>query len=115
MQVGNSSVDTGSNYSTTAIVGDGSSATSSRWSSQTYMRADGSGTGTGQFIWVVHFMSYANTNVNKTALSAYGGAGIAVGRNVNLWRSTSAITNVKFYPSSGTITGTASLYGIKAA
>jgi hypothetical protein len=63
-------------------------------------------------------MSYANTNVFKTALIAGGLGSTEVNRHVGLWRSTSAVTSVGLLLNgSGNFkTGsTFSLYGIKAA
>jgi len=121
MQVGNSTLDTGSNYSITELRGNGSSAFSSRQSSQTalnFARSNGIGSSTsGVFVGQYHFMSYANTNVNKTILEASGDASVGVQRIVGLWRSTSAIDRIKVYVGvGGFATGsTFSLYGIRAA
>ena len=113
--------DTGSNYSVTLLYGDGSSAASVRTTSQTQMlwsdipRASATGIKPG--VSTAQIMSYANTNVFKTVLATTG-ADIYVERTVGLWRSTSAITSIKFYPgasdtfASGTM---ASLFGVKAA
>jgi hypothetical protein len=117
--------DTGSNYSVTRLYGNGSSASSDRFSSQTsidagYMPPDTGGIGT----FFVNIMSYANTNVFTTVLGSWetqaGTSGNQyVVRQVGLWRSTNAITSVKFVPESvgNTIASgsTFSLYGIKAA
>lgn len=119
MQVGNGSVDTGSNYSWTNLYGDGSAAGSSRGSTQTYALlgelAGASNTQINPSVGVAHIMSYANTNVYKTILFA-GGGGAYVRRAVSLWRSTLAINTVKI-TSSGTLSSgfTASLFGVKAA
>ena len=119
LQFGNGSIDTGNNYSETELYGDGSSAGSQRLSSQTRIsigRATGIGaSSTDPHFFKVHIMSYANTNVYKTALAATSRANNGVDRNVVLWRSTSAITTVKVFPGAGTITGSMALYGIKAA
>ena len=118
--------DTGSNYSNTRLQGDGSSATSARQSSQTYATfgiIPGT-TATGSTLGVVtlQIMSYANTNVFKTGLSAYatnafGSTEDRVGRYVSLWRSTNAITRVDISSDSGDLrsTSTISLFGVKAA
>lgn len=110
--------DTGSNYSWTRLLGDGSSATSSRGSSQTWVYGGWTGNSTSTFdVNVVQIMSYASTNVFKTFLQA-GGHTSLVARTVGLWRSTSAITSVKLTPEASAqfVSGsTFSLYGIKAA
>lgn len=118
LQFGNGSIDTGSNYSETELYGDGSSAGSQRMSSQADInigRATGIGAAsTDPHFFKVHIMSYANTNVYKTALLEMGRAGAGVIREVGLWRSTSAITNVKI-SAAVNLYGVVSLYGIKAA
>jgi hypothetical protein len=118
--------DTGSNYSNTRLQGDGSSATSARQSSQTYATVGiipgTTGTGSTLGTTVLQIMSYSNTNVFKTGLSAYatnafGSTEDRVGRYVSLWRSTSAITSIEVSSDSGDLrsTSTFSLYGVEAA
>lgn len=108
--------DTATNYSNTDLTGDGSAAASSRTSGVAYIRHNQNIVDTSS-TWVIQVMSYANTNVYKTAISSFASAGGSVERSVGLWRSTSAITAVKMYTSSGNLSSgfTASLYGIKAA
>lgn len=113
--------DSGSNYSTTRLYGDGSSAASNRASNQTEYRIDGSGYMTTTVVAnaFIHFMNYANTSVFKTMLARNGNAGIGTSTSVGLWRSTSAINQIQFSNWGGSatyITGsTFTLYGIKAA
>ena len=122
IRVGNSSVDTGSNYSSTFLYGTGSSAASARVSSQTILRvsyaATARTTNDGGDV-IVDLMSYASTSVYKTVLAQGGIASEGVDRIVGLWRSTSAITEISVLPvSGGSILAsgmTASLFGIKAA
>lgn len=116
--------DTGSNYGTTSLYANGSTATTYREVSQPYItacvilfpnlsRGDYRGLGT------VDIFSYANST-KKTLLGTgsndQNGAGF-VSRQIGLWNSTSAINSVKLYPASGTFaTGdTATLYGILKA
>jgi len=111
--------DTGSNYSTTWLLGSGSAASSSRASN------DSNGIYIGEFSAtanlgqpsIVQIMSYANTNVNKTVLSASCVASAWVTRQVGLWRSTAAITSVSVRAGGYTFQqgGTSSLFGVKAA
>jgi hypothetical protein len=123
LQVGNSSVDTGSNYSRTRLFGDGSAANSGRSSSQANIGMEdlpvANATADTFGVNVVQFMSYANTNVYKTILYANAANGTSyIFRSVGLWRSTSAITNVKFSATSGNnfkAGSTFSLFGVKAA
>jgi hypothetical protein len=112
--------DTGSTnpYSATILSGTGSSAVSARLTNQNkglldyYAIPGTSARATG----VVQIMSYSNPNVFKTALSSASRADAGVDRVVTLWReTTAAITVVTLFTGSGTITGTVSLYGIKAA
>lgn len=114
--------DTGTNYSTTSLRGDGSTATSQRHTSISgWFPIPGPGIGSsGEFnIYAVQIMSYANTSVFKTALSAFVNPSSYVARNVHLWRSTSTITAVSVTAESGSgdfqSGSTFSLYGIKAA
>ena len=112
--------DSGSNYSTTRLTGNGSAAASGRVSSETYIRALSFGVAnasTIQNVTVGHVLSYANTNVNKTTLEAQANASSGVSRCVGLWRSTNAITRIDFVAQSSAtfVNGsTVSLYGIKA-
>ena len=115
--------DTGSNYSMTRLGGDGSSAYSDRWTSQTSIDAGFLPTG-GLGTSIIQVQSYANTNVNKTSLiaietqaSTSGNSGRKyVARQVGLWRSTAAITSVTFAFTNNMVSGSSvSLYGIKAS
>ena len=122
VQVGNGSVDTGTNYSYTRIVGTGSAATSVRDTNLTNMPDSYGGiTATlGESQIVYHFMNYANTSTYKTVLMRAGytaGSYAGVTAYVHLWRSTSAINTIKFFIS-GTamsIGTTLTLYGIASA
>ena len=123
-QVGNGSVDTGSNYSTTYLLGNGSTASSGRFSNLTYGALDrnlGVTTTTGGLNTITNFMNYSNTTTNKTILSranqvdaTYNGAEAMV----NLWRSTAAINTIKIFITNGVlfnVGSTFSLYGIANA
>lgn len=116
MRVGNSAIDSGSNYGRTVLAGDGTSATSGRNASVTFWNIGGVFTGDVTTI-AVDLMSYANVSVYKTALIADAVPGSYVERHVGLWMSTSAIDIVRVFTSSGSFAAgtTASLYGIKAA
>ena len=115
MQVGNGSVDTGTNYSNTYMYGDGSSAVSGRETSVARM-AVGRVSATNPATNVIQIMNYSNTTTYKTALNR-GGIDITVA-TVNLWRSTAAINIIKLYPDGSVnfATGTTlTIYGIAAA
>lgn len=116
--------DTASNYSLTYLDGNGTSASSGRNTSQTYIYLTTSispSTTIPAFITCDVF-SYANTSVYKTSL-----INISLDKNgsgnttsmVGLWRSTSAINSITLFVSSTPNTfnagTTATLYGIRAA
>jgi hypothetical protein len=124
-RVGNSSVDTGNNYSTTYLRGDGSNAASGRFSNVDFMRIQAAGgmsaSSSNIGVFIANFMNYANTSTYKTVLSRANqtaGTYPATEAVVNLWRSTSAINIMTVYPFSGAsfATGTTlTIYGIAAA
>lgn len=113
-QVGNGSVDTAANYSTTFILGSGTSATTGRSSGDTYaivgrMSNDNSTS-------IINFMNYSNTTTKKSILGR-GNNGAMVIQHVAMWQGTSAINTIKvFNLSSVNIAAgaTFSLYGIAA-
>ena len=114
--------DTGSNYSTTNLYGDGANPYSSSGvgTSATYMYLNhnfGAPGTTYPQMFTLDLFSYTNTSIYKTTLSSgaddrngSGGSGGIVG----LWRSTAAITSMYIYFGGITIgTGaTATLWGI---
>ena len=111
--------DTGANYSETQIYGDGSTATSTRGTGATDI---GAGllmqTSAGYFATnIISFMNYSNTTTYKTMLTRNGGASVSTAANVALWRSTAAITSIKFYRLTDQLKAgsTFTLYGIAAA
>lgn len=111
--------DTGSNYSATALSGDGSAAASFRVSSQTsgFVGAMSRSSDTETAV-VANVMSYANANVYKTCISSSGVAALTVRRYVTLWSSTAAINSITWLRNDGTNIAAGavmSLYGIKAA
>jgi len=112
--------DTGSNYSYTYMTGNGSAASSNRYSSQTAMNFAGSigGGGSNEYnVSVLHFMNYANTTTYKTVLARNNHATQQTQAFVGLWRNTAAITTITFtgngynFEAGSTFT----LYGILAA
>ena len=111
--------DTGANYSNTFIYGDGSGAASASNTSVNQMRFGGFES-SGQGSNILQIMNYSNTTTYKTVLIRGNstGANTLVRADVELWRSTSAITSVVYgiFSSGSLKTGTtATLYGIKAA
>ena len=115
LRVGNSSIDTGSNYSYTRLVGDGTTASSARASNTTYIE---NVIGNESCTAIYHFMNYSNTTTNKTILSRTAFASSRTSAYVGLWRSTSAITHIRFTAETGSTINSGStftLFGIKAA
>ena len=119
LQVGNGSVDTGTNYSETDLWGTGSAAQSARGSNQTSVLLNSYGYLDTVFAAnvVCSLMNYANTTTYKTILTRANNAANGTHAGVGLWRSTSAINTIKVAASASTfVTGTTfTLYGIQAA
>lgn len=115
--------DTGTsttNYSTTSLRGDGSSAASGRHTNQYgWFPVPGPGIGTNgnPEPWLINIMNYSNTTTYKTGLSRFNNAASIVAADVHTWRSTAAITSVTITMESGNFASgsTFSLYGIAAA
>ena len=109
--------DTGSNYNSHHIYGDGSSAV-----------AQAKGTSTNGWVtyWdssqfgvaVMDILDYTNTNKNKTTRTLGGfdanGSGFVLLRS-GLWMSTSAITSISLFTDSGNFTQNSqfTLYGVR--
>jgi len=124
VQVGNGSVDTGSNYASHRLygtgggVGAGASTNQTQWNwynELTAATASASVFGIG----VISILDYADTNKYKTGRILGGsdnnGSGY-VEYHSGLWRSTSAITNIKFTANNNFVQYTHfALYGIKSA
>ena len=118
--------DTATNYSTTILNGNGTTATSTRQTSVAYITSRVGAASATAGVWtpvIFSIQNYSNTTTNKTALCRFneptsGGVDYGVGATVGLWRSTAAITTIVLKPIVGTnlIAGsTFSLFGIKAA
>ena len=110
--------DSGSNYSTTVLRGNGSTADSLRSTSSTVMTYNYYPNGATSAFGTVIFnlMNYANTTTNKTVLIRSNNPEGNLTANVSLWRNTAAIntvavrSNTAFFVTGSTFT----LYGIKA-
>jgi len=116
--------DTGANYSRTFLNGNGTTVTSTRGTSVTYLYLGaiaGPSLVAGTFsLNTVDIFSYAgstNKTVLATASNDYGtDSDSLVQSMVGLWRSTSAINRIDLVTNTSFITGTtATLYGIKNA
>ena len=108
--------DSGTNYSNTYLLGNGTSASSSRDTSQTQGIA-GNNISTTRGTTIVHFMNYSNTTTYKTIINRGNEASATAIALVNLWRSTSAINSINIeQPGGGNFAAGSSftLYGIKA-
>jgi hypothetical protein len=116
--------DSGSNYNSHAIYGDGSSViagTNTDPGMLIYTFAGNGGT-TGSNVFgagVVDILDYTNTNKNTTIRSLAGyennSAGL-LGFNSGLWRNTSSVTSLTLTPTGGTAwlqNSSFALYGIK--
>ena len=124
VQVGNGSVDTGTNYSWTSVLGYQGSASgiSQRGSTLNYLQISASSSNTVPSIYLASFMNYSNTSTYKTMLSRGNTVGtvLLVDATVSLWRSTSAINIMTIFPNQGVATNfsvgsTFTLYGILSA
>ena len=108
--------DTGSNYSFTYILGNGSSAASGRGSNQTRW-APGEQSASFENPTLMYFFNYSNTTTYKTMISRRNTVSNLTSAFVNLWRSTSAINAIYLYNASGYLFlsgSTFNLYGIDA-
>ena len=113
--------DTASNYSWTVLSGNGTAASSTRYTAQLRLEtAENSSLSTTiPKMFMMDIFSYAGSTF-KTALTsnAYDANGSGASEAfVGLWRSTSAITSITLTTSTNlyAVGTTATLYGIKAA
>ena len=109
-------------YSGTYLLGDGSSASSGRYtsgnSSTVYWIGGSSGTGTSANSLVAryNFQNYSNSTTFKTVLARADNAGSTASAMVGLWRNTAAITSIRIQIVGGQniVSGsTFSIYGIQ--
>jgi hypothetical protein len=122
IRVGNGSIDTGSNYSRTRLLGTGSAASSARGTNQTTIAWDtipAATSASGTFCTtIISIQNYSNTTTNKTLLIRSNEANYYVEETVAMWRSTSAINQVQIYGDGAAdlaIGSVVTLYGIAAA
>jgi hypothetical protein len=113
----------GSDYSYHALIGDGSTTSTDRTTNDafvTLLRSTGTSATSGIFgAMVIDILDYANTNKYKTTRTLGGadlnGSGEIVFQS-GLWRSTNAITSIKFTEATGANFvqySSFALYGIK--
>jgi hypothetical protein len=114
--------DTGNNYATHLLFGDGASASSAAASTTNQISAGASaqsGATTSPAVAVIDLLDYANTNKNKTIRTLSGrdsnGSG-DVAFTSGLWQNTNAITSILLYFDTANINQYSSfaLYGVKA-
>lgn len=113
--------DSGTNYSSTFLEGNATTASSSRVSNRTVIDTGYtvglSTSNPGQVNFSI--MNYSNTTTNKTVISRFvqaSGAAPGTSATVSLWRNTAAITSVEVRCDVNLGIGTTfTLYGIKAA
>jgi len=104
--------DTATNYSSTLLYGNGTSAISLRGSNET--SGAGGRSGTSNSTSIIQFMNYANTNTFKTVISRGNNPGAILTAQVSLWRNTSAITSILISSEGGNLQvgSTFTIYGI---
>jgi hypothetical protein len=113
--------DSGTNYSTTQMMGNGSAASSTRLSSFSSCVVAGINASYAintDFNLLIDLMNYGNTSTYKTVLSRANKSDMQVEATVSLWRNTAAVTSVEATVSSSGVWKTGStftLYGILAA
>lgn len=117
--------DTGANYATCSLAGDGSSVGTQRissWDPGIWYRSEFIAEGGSNFgMFETHINNYASSSIYKNVISrpsaAAGSNTVMVGMIAGSWKSTAAINTINFYPASTTWTAgsTFTLYGIKAA
>jgi hypothetical protein len=113
IQLGDSSIDTGSNYSFTFLAGNGSTASSGRAATQSSIYCSDQSSSSRQTT-IIQFNNYSNTTTNKTIISRGSSASQSVGAVVGLWRSTSLISKIRLINGNFATGSTFTLYGIKA-
>ena len=113
--------DTNSNYSITRLRGNGSTASSNRATSQTYLEVGDQNISTdtagNRGNTIVQIQNYSNGTTHKTILSRSNVGDDTVRAIIGLWRSTNAITEIDIISSGGdnfASGSTFSLYGIKS-
>lgn len=113
--------DSGSNYSDTDWLGNGSTYPTNRETSTTSnYAASTTFSSTNVGVAICQIMDYASTTKYKTLISLGGQALSDVNITINLWRSTSAINRIDLamgstFPSDNFSKVTLTLYGITAA
>lgn len=104
-------------YSETVLRGNGSAASSTRYTTGYLNSAASLGSAT-RYSFIVNIMNYANANTYKTALIRENNSAAEVGATALLYSSTSAITSLRVFLTNTekfTSGSTFTIYGIQAA
>jgi hypothetical protein len=121
IRVGSGSVDSGSNYSSTRLLGTGSAASSARTTNVTRVPWDAIPAATsasGNFCTtIIQIQNYSNATTYKTMLIRSNEPNNYTEATVGLWRNTAAINQLQIYADAGNLAAgsTFSLYGIAAS
>ena len=116
LRVGSGSVDSGTNYSTTTLYGNGTTATSTRTSNVSSIYIGDIATSAAN---TTNFsiMNYSNATTNKTVIGRNGISAFGTQAFVGLWRSTVAVNTISLALFSGNnfaIGSTFTIYAIKS-
>lgn len=108
--------DTGGNYSSVGVRGDGATASSSAIGNQTVAYADQTafGDAANRHNHIIQMLDYSATDKHKTFLSRANNASRGVDLIAARWANTSAITTIRLFYEVGNITSGSrfDLYGI---
>jgi hypothetical protein len=107
--------DTGSNYSVTTLLGDGSTVSSFRTSNTSNCGRDAMSNVQSNVIYNIN--NYSNATTHKTVLGRSSATNYGARTSVSMWRNTAVINQIVLFPTGYTFSvGTVlSIYGIKAA
>lgn len=107
--------NTGNNYSSVYMLGNGSTAFSSFTSSESFGRFGNAGTGNFEST-IFNIFDYSATDKHKTALTRTNIASIYTVAYASRWAITDAVSSILLFPDSGNFTAdsTFTLYGIEA-
>ena len=120
VRLGNGSVDTGSNYSTTVLAGSAGTGGAATYryanNSVAYVHVEGYTSSSRPTINILNIFDYKNTSKYKTFINRCSETGAVTETSVNLWRSTAAINIIRIFQDTYNIGvgSTFTLYGIKA-
>jgi hypothetical protein len=111
--------DSGNNYSTTRMIGNGTSATSDRGSNQNWIYGGSVKSSTNPIgSLFLNLLNYSNTTTFKTILVRTNNDNANLAVSAGLWRNTAAINSISIgaeFTTDFCVGSTFTLYGIKAA